>query len=504
MACSQPSTLANLGQGLSPLPSLLLMSSPGLLTLDTLASARGLTSPGFQAIINQITSQQADKPPGSTGSGGAAEAANGAAAADAGAGNAADTKPSLPNASILLGGITPTLISPNLQWPDTMRGAGMNALRGLEDFTMEDIDALGALASARGAGPAAGDKLIKATAMSAAAGLGESTLLPLPSPSVLDISGRVVATQPGALYKGLLYDKERSMWQLFLYDGSGYRTVGEYVNELEALIAQELLSPAAIPPPVLSNGYNEFISRIPPTSGAAPPPSQLISPAIMNSPALVSPMGLGNMTIQQLLGGAPTPRDPGNSKTFRGVRFNRDMQLWQAYIVDDTGKLFFLPGGYEREEDAARAHDMEAQRQFGAAAELNFPPHAMVGGPVPSAERDSSAGGLLIDNPHAPGPHMATPGGVQAGAPGYYAPYPPAQGQPLGRPPRPDMPMLPNVQHASPAPPGSTGRRRGRPPASSYAQPLEADPGMAGMMPPPKVGRVLGWRVWMQWVDGGI
>lgn len=56
--------------------------------------------------------------------------------------------------------------------------------------------------------------------------------------------------------------------------------------------------------------------------------------------------------------------------TFKGVRYHKDRRQWQAYILDEN-TVHWL-GFYDREEDAARAHDAEVIRRKGSTAELNF------------------------------------------------------------------------------------------------------------------------------------
>eukprot|EP00798_Chlamydomonas_sp_ICE-L_P011111 gene11111-18734_t len=55
---------------------------------------------------------------------------------------------------------------------------------------------------------------------------------------------------------------------------------------------------------------------------------------------------------------------------FKGVRYMKDKQQYQAYVLDDD-KINWL-GLYSSEEEAARAHDAEAIRLFGPSANLNF------------------------------------------------------------------------------------------------------------------------------------
>ncbi|GIL45722.1 hypothetical protein Vafri_2879, partial [Volvox africanus] len=87
-----------------------------------------------------------------------------------------------------------------------------------------DGDAAGANGSGAGVGELSAEQL---------ADLG------LQSPSALGVNGN-----GSVLYKGVHYDKEQDIWQVVVFDGSRYTVVGEYTNELEALVANELLSPA--------------------------------------------------------------------------------------------------------------------------------------------------------------------------------------------------------------------------------------------------------------------
>ncbi|KAF5843067.1 hypothetical protein DUNSADRAFT_2680 [Dunaliella salina] len=46
------------------------------------------------------------------------------------------------------------------------------------------------------------------------------------------------------LFKGVNFDKGRHIWQLLLLDSNSHQVIAEYGSELEALVAQELLTPA--------------------------------------------------------------------------------------------------------------------------------------------------------------------------------------------------------------------------------------------------------------------
>ncbi|KXZ47075.1 hypothetical protein GPECTOR_38g312 [Gonium pectorale] len=91
----------------------------------------------------------------------------------------------------------------------------------------------GAQGGARGYGAEGGNGTSGQMSVEQLADLG------LQSPSALGVGGN-----GHVLYKGVHYDKEQDTWQVVVFDGLRYTVVGEYTNELEALVANELLSPA--------------------------------------------------------------------------------------------------------------------------------------------------------------------------------------------------------------------------------------------------------------------
>lgn len=271
-------------------------------------------------------------------------------------------------------------------WPDSTRSGGgtlrqlLDLQDGDADFSMDEANLADALLS-RGffglpsarrpsvtggvAGPAGardgGEG--EAGGGSGAAGDGgelsaeQLVSMGLQSPSTIGVGGG-----GQMLYKGVHFDKEQNTWQVVVFDGTRFTVVGEYTNELEALVANELLSPAQ-PMPNQGNintllagtgsgdegpgaggnggqgqegqlgaesgpgdagdgshggaGFNagrstpsalEFLNRL--TSGMGPSGGPLSPNAASLSPlfAALSPAG-GGFTALLL----PTPREPGNA-----------------------------------------------------------------------------------------------------------------------------------------------------------------------------------------------
>lgn len=76
------------------------------------------------------------------------------------------------------------------------------------------------------------------------------------------------------------------------------------------------------------------------------------------------------VTASQNLMNSRKPRR-GNQR-FKGVSFNKQAGRWCAYIKQDGHKRYL--GHFSSEEDAARAYDTAAAKQFGEFARLNFAP----------------------------------------------------------------------------------------------------------------------------------
>ncbi|KAG1679682.1 hypothetical protein FOA52_006201 [Chlamydomonas sp. UWO 241] len=193
-----------------------------------------------------------------------------------------------------------------------------------------------------------------------------------------------------AAYKGVQYDRQRDRWQVVVWDGLRLNVLGEYHNEMEALVANELMSPAAPLLPLGAGGMHAFSSSDPSGPGLPEVLARASTSALMQQAALLSPAGLASLSpygagalspvgLSALLGGVPTPRGmvPGlggsvarRRASYKGVRYHKDRQEWQAYVLDDD-TVHWL-GFYETEDGAARAHDGEALRRFGPGADLNF------------------------------------------------------------------------------------------------------------------------------------
>ena len=63
-------------------------------------------------------------------------------------------------------------------------------------------------------------------------------------------------------------------------------------------------------------------------------------------------------------------KEPGLTSRFKGVSWAADKRKWLA-STSKNSKTIYL-GRYDREEDAARAHDNFARQEFGEFARLNF------------------------------------------------------------------------------------------------------------------------------------
>lgn len=57
---------------------------------------------------------------------------------------------------------------------------------------------------------------------------------------------------------------------------------------------------------------------------------------------------------------------------YKGVRWHKSANGWQAFIQQNNPKRFFHLGIFLTAEDAAQAYDTAAQQRFGEFAKLNF------------------------------------------------------------------------------------------------------------------------------------
>ncbi|KAJ9523853.1 hypothetical protein QJQ45_020050, partial [Haematococcus lacustris] len=399
----------------------------------------------------------------------------------------------------------PPPLSPQFLWPDTSKPVSSCRAITLSDLLgqMEDAEAgvvLGEVANSilRGSGaqPAVGAGVEQQGGQGPGWGQGAP-------------AGEVT----GVVYKGIHYNKARNRYQVFLYDGSGLCSVADYLREEEAQLVFEVLTPTPLPPSELQRVLGPLNQALTPAAvpgsadswtaldcpGPGRTPTHLISTSLLLSPGTTLPddMGhLGSAAYPQRSQLAQQQQPPvggegGHSRAFRGVRYDQEQRAWQAYVVEGPGGApQWLPGKYTSEEAAARAHDVEVLRRFGATSDLNFPPWAVdrgsegceqAGGQAGGQGRSASSGG------QGQGGRRVSSGSRLAEARGAELVAGAAEGRGQRGAPLPSASLDSSIQSQGPsgelAAAGPGGRKRGR--GGSSAQ-VERDTDSLGEVQAPK------------------